>query len=177
MGRKTSISKAPEKSFKPESSSDRVDKVAKPLHSEASASRRHRTVIGAGPMNKRIPPRESPYTELTRDRAEKLATLRRGWFDEFTWAAMTGLVASLPSAVHSFMEVRVVHPFALSLPQAVDFCVVIVFLTLTVATLFSRNRGPTSMQYLEKHFGPDPDASPRRSVFPLFGKKPTTPSL
>lgn len=126
--------------------------------------------LGGGPMNRRITPKESQYTELTRDRAEKLATLRRGRFDEVTWAAFTGFAASLPSAIHSLMEVVDKPVFSLSLPETVDLGVALIFLTISVMALFSRNKGPTSMQYLEHHFGPDPDAVPRRPWFPLFGK-------
>lgn len=173
MGRKASTSTAIAKSFNPETR-ETADKSATSVHITASDRKRRPPIIGAGPMNKHIPPKASLYTELTRDRAEKLATLRRGRFDEFTWAAMTGFVASLPAAVHSYIEVKQQNAFSLSLPQAVDFGVLLIFLTLTIVTLLSRNSGMTSMEYLEHHFGPDPDAPQKRPLFPLFGNKPAS---
>jgi hypothetical protein len=128
-------------------------------------------------VSKLVPPKESQYTELTRDRAERLATLRRGWFDEFTWAAIGGLTASLPSSVHSFIDVRALANFSLSLPQATDFGVTLVFLTMTIVALISRKRGMTSMRYLESHFGPDPTLPPKKPLFPLFAQKSLPPPV
>lgn len=118
---------------------------------------------GTGPMNERVKPKPSQFTELTRDRAERLATTRRGWFDEFTWAAIGGFFAALPSAIHSYMEVRARQPLSFSLPQMVDFGVLLIFVVLLiVAFVYGKNRGLNSMQYLEKHYGIDPDAEPVR---------------
>jgi hypothetical protein len=122
-------------------------------------------------VSKRVPPKPSTYTELSRDRAEKLATLPRGKFDEFTWAAVTGLLASLPSSIHSFVDLRQAAVFSLSLPQSVDFGVSLIFVTLTIVALVSRGREQSSMEYLERHFGPDLDAPLKRPLFPLFGRQ------
>jgi hypothetical protein len=165
MARQKTTLPGAEKSFRPEIRTPRTDKAANPIRREQPPRTRHRPILGGGPVSKRIPPKESQYTELTRERAEKLATLRRGRFDEFTWAAIGGLAASLPSTAHSYTEVRTLAVFSLSLPQAVDFGVTLVFLTMVIVALVSRKRGMTSMQYLERHFGPDPDAPPRKVWF------------
>src|SRR5262249_39220188 len=91
---------------------------------------------------------------------EKLATLRRGKLDEFSWASITGLAASLPAMAHSWALVAARSEFSLHLPEFVDFGVTLVFLVLTAVALISGNRGPTSIQYLEAQFGADPDAMP-----------------
>jgi hypothetical protein len=120
-------------------------------------------------MNKRIPPKASAYTEFSRERALRLATLRRGPLDEFTWAALTGLGASLPSTAHSAAEIYAATTFSLSLPQSIDFGVTLIFFTLLMVAIFSRrNRGMTSVQYLEHHFGPDPEEPPRKPWFGWF---------
>jgi hypothetical protein len=170
-----SLPPSTEKSFGPDTGKPKSDKVVAPITSDAQPSSRHQPIIGGGPMQKRIPPKESHYTELTRDRAEKLATLRRGWFDEFTWASIGGLTASLPSTVHSYVEVRPLPIFSLSLPQATDFGVTLIFFTMTIVALLSRKRGMTSMRYLESHFGPDPMLPPKRRLFSLFTPKKSLP--
>jgi hypothetical protein len=115
-------------------------------------------------MTKRIPPKASIYTELTRERAEKLATLRRGRFDEFMWASITGFVASIPSAIHSGSLVMSRNASSIEFPEAIDFGITLIFAVLVAVASFSwKNRGLTSIEYLETHFGQDPDASPRRS--------------
>ncbi len=158
---------APDKaSSTPQTGGGKPDFPSTPAIMEERPTTRKRARMpssGGGPMTKRIPPRASTYTELPRDRAEKLATLRRGPLDEFTWAAIGGLAASFPSAAHSYSVVMSRKEFSLSLPEAVDFGVLLIFLVLAaVAFTSGRNRGQTSMQYLERHFGKDPDAEPPR---------------
>lgn len=161
-----------EGSFRGALGSPKADKAPNPIGGDEQSSGRQPPIVGGGPVSKLVPPKESQYTELTRDRAEKLATLRRGWFDEFTWASIGGLTASLPSTIHSYIGVRDLALFTLTLPQATDFGVTLVFLTMVVVALVSRKRGMTSMKYLESHFGPDPALPSKRPLFPLFGQKP-----
>src|SRR5262249_36839314 len=98
------------------------------------------------------------------------ATLRRGRFDEFTWAAISGFAASLPSTIHSIVVVRARPEFSLSLPEAVDFAVSLVFVVLLMVALF-RNRGPSAMEYLVRHYGEDRDAEPTKPSWFAFWKK------
>ena len=162
----------------PESTGDRAGKSSRvpriggrktearpaPVRPPSAAKKRPRAPArGGGPVSTRIPPKPSPYTELTRERAEKLATLRRGRFDEFTWAALTGLLATIPSTAHSLSVVFSRNKFFLELSEAVDLGMMLIFVVLVaVAFMSGKNRGPTSMQYLERHFGKDPDAEPPR---------------
>ena len=168
---KSASSERTEKTFRPEIRAQRVDKPLNPVGPKTPPASRRRPKIGVGPMNKHIPPRPSVYTELPRDRAEKLATLRRGKLDEFTWAAMGGLAASLPRTASSIADVIAQKTFSLSLPQFTDFVVTIIFLTLCGVAALSRNRGTTSMQYLDQHFGPDPDARSPKPWFSRLRKK------
>jgi hypothetical protein len=130
--------------------------------------KRKRRVPDAGLMGERVPSKPSQWTELLRERAEKLATLRRGWLDEFCWAAIGGLAASIPSAAHSVSEIVDKKATTITFPQAMDFGVLLIFATLTLAALISRKRGPTSLQYLEQHYGPDPSA-PKREGWTVLG--------
>lgn len=135
--------------------------------------------MGGGPKNEHIPPKNSQYTEITRERAEKLATLRRGRFDEFTWAVFTGLVASLPSALDSYLEVISKPTFSLDATESINFALLVVFLTLCAVAYFKGQKdGLSSMEYLELHFGKDPDAVPKKesNVFSkLFSSLEQTP--
>lgn len=125
----------------------------------------------SGPLSKHVPPKESPYTELTRDRAEKLATLRRGWVDEFTWAAISGLFAALPGAGQSLMEALAnkvtskAHILVFTPTEDVNFAAFLVFAVLILVAFFRKeNRGLNSMKYLELHYGDDPNI-PKRKPF------------
>ena len=130
--------------------------VAIRLTESGGARKRGRRLTRGTPKGKRIPPLPLEWTELTRDRAEKLATLPRGRLDEFTWAAISGLVASAPGTAHTIATLRESKTtFSLSLPQATDFAVTLVFLVLLSVAIFSKHNRLTSMQYLERHFGPD----------------------
>src|SRR5262245_40781027 len=156
------------KSITPETGGGERESQHAPITAEITATKKRprSATSGGGLMSKRIPPKASIYTELTRERAEKLATLRRGRLNEFTWASISGLAASIPSTTHSWAEVMAKPEFSLSFPQAIDFAVSLIFLVLlTVALVSGQNRGLTSMQYLERHFGADPDAEPSRPLF------------
>src|SRR5262245_29362695 len=105
------------KSFKSEIRTPRAFKAANPLSGRSASLHR------PAPASKFIRPKVSPYTEFSRDRAEKLATLRRGKVDEFTWAAIGGFLASVPGTAHSIVDVHGAGNFSLSFSQFVDFAV------------------------------------------------------
>lgn len=150
-GRATDKSRSP----KAGDDEDRVDKTQQRGAIQHSEEDRQAVRGTGGPEYKWIPPKVSPYTEFSRDRAEKLATLRRGRWDEFTWAAIGGFAASVPGTAHTVSNVIPKQPFSLSLSESVDLAITLVFVVLLGVALFGRNRGQTSMEYLEEHFGTD----------------------
>ena len=137
------------------------DQKASSPSSKEKRSRGKLESSAQGPRQEHIPSKPAQFTDMMRERAEKLATLRRGWFDEFTWGALGGLIASIPGLVHTVSDVEWQH-FSLNADQSVDSAIFLFFLALTLSAFFrSGNKGPSAMEYLDHHFGQDADGFAR----------------
>jgi hypothetical protein len=80
-----------------------------------------------------------------------VGTARRGVFDEFTWASITGTVAAAPSAIQALHDAFFgPNPSGLSLFGLSEILILEVFLTLTITAFVQpRNRGKTANQLIE----------------------------
>lgn len=97
-----------------------------------------------------IPVKPSQILHIPLERAHMLATLPRGKWGEFTWAAFSGLVGAAPSgaeALHTAFWGT--SPQGLSWFGAVQVGLTVVFLTLFLTAIRQRIATQSSAAYLE----------------------------
>ena len=79
-----------------------------------------------------------------------VATARRGRFDEFTWAAITGLTGAAPGAVRALIDAYGATGTGLSPFEFIEAAIALVFITLLVTALIQpRNRGKSALEMVE----------------------------
>ena len=79
-----------------------------------------------------------------------VATARRGRFDEFTWAAITGLTGTAPGAVRALIDAYGATGTGLSPFEFIEAAIALVFITLLVTALIQpRNRGKSALEMVE----------------------------
>lgn len=107
-----------------------------------------------------IPPKPIRTVNLPYERAVMLANAPRSKWSESTSAALTGMVAALPSAFDAFIHACVRSPFSVEGFELVQILIFAVFLVWLVVSLINSRIEKTSLEYLGELY-PSPPAGKR----------------
>lgn len=95
-------------------------------------------------------PQPVEILHFTGERAFMLATLPRKKWDEFTWGALSGTLAALPSAADALLDAFNSHPFSLQLFPTVQVVIFVGFAIWFVITRVYAKQEKTSIEYLNE---------------------------